>query len=334
MLAVTFIASPSGRVAKLLTHLRALPAPIYGLGSLALLFALILALGWGAADDTDVSRTYVNGVGWLAWRTTAALAIAAFLLLFGKGVRFLVYRHEYDLPASSERVRAYGVVAALAIATAISVSAFGTEPWRLQIPVTHIAWRTRAVLYIGLASTVPWFVITWLCHDRCRPQQQRPWNSADKLTFDQLERLWDVLVYCLRTFAIGVTSAMLTTGALRFAFLEAQPQCDPGYKGQRPCTQDFPAVDVLLFGAAFAIAGSAVALPLILSWRGEAASWVEQQAGPPPEPPTEDWLADRNRLAAMLHLNTPILREPLTLLGILTPLVTSLLAAFLPQLGG
>jgi hypothetical protein len=334
MIAVKSIASPSGPVAKLFTHFRALPAPIYGLGSLALLFAIILALGWGAALGTDVSRAYVDGVGWLTWRTTAALAISAFLLLFGKGVRFLVYRREYELPASRKRVRTYSVVAALAIATTIGVSAFGTEPWRLQMPVSHIAWRTRAVLYIGLSSAVPWFVLTWLCHDRCRPQEQRPWNSADKLTFDQLERLWDVLVYCLRAFAIGVTSAMLTAGALRFAFLEAQPQCDPGYKGQTPCAEDFPAVDVLLFGAAFAIAGVAVALPLIVSWRGQAASWVEQQAGPPPEPPTEDWLADRDRLAAMLHLNTPILREPLALLSILTPLVTSLLAAFLPQLGG
>ncbi len=35
----------------------------------------------------------------------------------------------------------------------------------------------------------------------------------------------------------------------------------------------------------------------------------------------------------LLHLNTPILRNPLTLLSVFTPLISSTLAAFLPQLG-
>jgi hypothetical protein len=44
--------------------------------------------------------------------------------------------------------------------------------------------------------------------------------------------------------------------------------------------------------------------------------------------------ADRAHLEAVLHLDVALLRNPLTVLSILAPLVTSLLAVFIPQLAG
>jgi len=41
----------------------------------------------------------------------------------------------------------------------------------------------------------------------------------------------------------------------------------------------------------------------------------------------------RARLEKLLHLDVPLLRNPLTALSVFTPLVTAALAAFIPQLG-
>ena len=49
---------------------------------------------------------------------------------------------------------------------------------------------------------------------------------------------------------------------------------------------------------------------------------------------TKDVAESRARLESLLGLDVTLIRNPLTLLTVLTPLVTSLLAAFLPELGG
>ena len=77
-----------------------------------------------------------------------------------------------------------------------------------------------------------------------------------------------------------------------------------------------------------------VALPLIVAWRAQALAWVlRQEPSPAGAVPTEEWTQESNRLRDLLGLNTPLLRDPLTLLSVFAPIVTSTLAAFLPELG-
>src|SRR5687768_1648803 len=91
-----------------------------------------------------------------------------------------------------------------------------------------------------------------------------------------LQLLWNRLMTCIGTFAIGVVAALLTSGALRFALLEAHPNCGDKFKPewQRPngpvCGEDFPASTVLLYGAAFALFLLLIALPPVISWRDHA----------------------------------------------------------------
>ena len=89
----------------------------------------------------------------------------------------------------------------------------------------------------------------------------------------------------------------------------------------------------LLYGAVFALLGLAVALPLVWAWRSQAKAWLAAKSGDPADIATKEWVEERDRRAGLLNLDTPILRNPLTVLSVLTPLATSLLAAFLPQLG-
>jgi hypothetical protein len=88
---------------------------------------------------------------------------------------------------------------------------------------------------------------------------------------------------------------------------------------------DFPPQNVLLYGAVFAILLALITVPLVVSWRSRALRLVEVVA---PAPSTE-----REALEARLQLNLPLLRNPLTALNVFAPLITSVLAAFVPQLG-
>ena len=325
-------------------------APVYTLSAVGLIVVVTAALGWGASPppparpplpDPVTSAEFAASVGWLTWRVVAALSVTVFVGLFLGGIWRLVKRADYDLEATNTRVASYTVIAGLTVATGIAgvVVGGGRNP---DLPIAHLAWRTRSVLFTGLVAAIPWFVIAWLCQDRCRAVGHRPWNDASNtglLSFEQLTRLWSVLVSVVGAFALGVTGALFTSGALRFAFLEAHPECNPGYDpatGVPPnlrCVNDFPAINVLLYGAVFALLGLAVALPLVWAWRSQAKAWVAATLGDPEDVPTEDWVAKRDRLEGLLNLDTPILRNPLTVLSVLTPLATSLLAAFLPQLG-
>jgi hypothetical protein len=68
-----------------------------------------------------------------------------------------------------------------------------------------------------------------------------------------------------------------------------------------------------------------ITLPLVASWRSRALRLVEVVA-PAPSP-------ERTALESRLRLDLPLLKNPLTALNVFAPLVTSVLAAFVPQLG-
>jgi hypothetical protein len=150
-------------------------------------------------------------------------------------------------------------------------------------------------------------------------------GEAIRSTVDQLQRLWRLMTQCVTAAAISVVVAIVTAGALRAAFLSYAP-------GR---ADDFPASNVLLYGALFAVLQTAIGLPLVVSWRARARELVERAYPLPIDgQPTEGWLGDRRRMETLLHLNVSLLRNPLAALSVLAPLATSALAVFIPQLGG
>ena len=326
-----------------------LPSPAYSVAVLAVLVGVVALLDVsarphagappaGLGQPVGAESAIAFSDAWLTWRAVAAVAIVIFV--FGLLSGIVLLRRSVQsrvLPASSLRVGCYLAVPAMLVVTAITmlVAAGGRNP---DLPVHLLAWRTRTVLFTGLVSVVPWMALAWLCQDRSRPRDYRPWGASDpELEFDGLSRLWRLITMCIGAFAVGVAAAVLTSGALRFAFLAARPQCGPGYTPPAgaepaPCVEGFPAVNVLLYGAAYAVIGLALAVPLIATWRASAFAWVERCRPTDSSSAADSWIQERHRLYDLLHLNTPILRNPLTLLSVFTPLISSTLAAFLPQL--
>jgi len=128
---------------------------------------------------------------------------------------------------------------------------------------------------------------------------------------------------CVTAAAVTVVVAIATGGALRAAFVAYAPDR----------AAEFPGSYVLLFGALFAVLQAAIGLPLVVSWRARARDLVERaypvRLG---GQPTDAWVTGRAQLEALLHLDVALLRNPLTALSILAPLVTSVLAVFIPGL--
>ena len=323
------------------------PAPLLGLGFLGVIAAGIALLSIGERSSADGSGEFVTTVTWVAWKFVASLSIAMFGLLFIQGVRLLRNPTQWGLPATSPRTRAYVVVAA------VSASLLAIVQWKfgeaVPVPVAEMGWRSRAVLYAGLLGSVPWLTIVWLAYDTCRALDRVEAGQigahahAQALAhhLDRLVDLWRLLLATAGAFATGVVAAIVTAGALRSAAVVAHDQCvarqpapASGAAGVA-CAEAFPASNVLLYGAVFAFLLSVMAAPLGAAWRARAMEFVDD-CHPLPENgrPTAEWIEGRDRLSSVLHLDQSIVRNPLTALSVFVPLLASLLAQFVPQLGG
>ncbi|TDU88015.1 hypothetical protein EV138_1554 [Kribbella voronezhensis] len=320
---------------------RRLGAPVLTIGTVALLFAVAAALGMDDSTGTKDSNAFVSSVPWVVWRMVAAAAILLFLGMLMTAARVLGDGSDWGLVATPRRRWTYVAVAATAIAVffALLSLAGGRFP---DVPVKDLVVRLRAVLLAGMIAAVPWLALVWLAHETCHALQDRiaelaPIRKAPgevvasgiesakyRDLIAQLLNLWKLLLLCVGGFALGVIAAIVTSGALRAAFLAAHPER----------ADEFPAVNVLYYGALFAVLLSVLAVPLAASWRSCARGVVEQAYPLPADgQPTEEWVSSRSRLEALLHLDVSLLRNPLTALTILSPLLTGALAAFIPELG-
>ncbi len=315
--------------------------PIVTLLALVGLFGTTFLLGLSAATGSRQSRLLTTSVPWLVWKVVGAIAVVVFVVLFAYSIRILRRAEDWGLTASARRTRGYLGAAVLVVAAiAVVILLSGGS---LAIPVNGLIIRTRAVLAVGMIMSVPWLALVWLaqaeCHDLARgladpsdeaPGQGLPLDALAALAAlpgalsARMLLLWRLLVTCVTAFAIAVVAAIVNSGALRASFLQAHP-------GR---SAEFPPANVLFYGAFFAIILSVITIPLVAAWRSCAFALIDRTHPLPADgQPTEEWVSGRARLEKLLHLDVPLLRNPLTALSVFVPLITAALAAFIPQLG-
>jgi hypothetical protein len=214
----------------------------------------------------------------------------------------------------------YSAAAVVLIAATFLFLVFGvpkTEKWPASL---HITPRTLGVaITIGLAA-IPWLVLVWLLQDRLKAYAKQ----ADPASTRELRHLWDSLYAIVLAFAVFVVLALVPTGGLRVAYF-AGPK-DPAADKQGA---EFPASDVLLYGAFFAVLLSAIALPMVAAHRTAARRRLDASLSDPPKKDDKDAVEWQETL---LHLDIGVLRSPITALTVFTPLITAALAAYLPDL--
>lgn len=307
--------------------------PTLTIGSLLLLWLAGLIVGYAADDGTAASERFVGSVEWSTWVFLAGASVAVFAVMLVLGLRAIIRPSPDWGLASAPAARRYGYLASAALfMAALIVVTLAGEPWpaAADLPVQHPTWRTRGVLITGYLAAIPWLTLVWLAHAECARLKaaivdRHPDETTKSIqeTVKHLSQLWRLMTYGVTAAAISIVIAIVTAGALRAAFIAHAPDR----------AGEFPGSVVLLFGGLFAVLQAAIGLPLVASWRARARDLVEQ-AHPLPEDgrPTESWVADRARLEALLHLDVPLLRNPLAALSIFVPTITSLLAVFIPDL--
>ena len=300
--------------------LERLAAPLTTFVSVGAVVAVFVLLGFrdhvGADDGASFS------VAWTAWRLCGALAIAVFVVALLVGARLLTEPSRWGLSTVTDRRQLYLLIAVGAVVLLTVLKAFGAT-FSPASPVNELGIRTNAVLFAGLAAATPWLVLVWLGLDAARALDVVRLAESPHDGLESLLQLRGLLIGSAGAFSVGVVAALLTSGALRNAMLAYDPDRD-----------DFPASSVLLYGAVFAIVLTILTLPFASVWRSRAKGFVDEVFALPKDGKiTEAWVTDRERLEHLLRIDVGLLRSPLTALNVFAPLVTSLLAAFVPQLG-
>lgn len=303
-----------------------------------------------------------KGVGereWRAWIATTSLGLSLAILLAIHGwvrLRRLPTQLPDEAKITEEVMRVHGRMAMLwVIVLAVTVSLLVSDPrkWPQAMEV-----RLLIVSTIGVFCAAPWVAITWLCHQATWPYWLKPHElmaaqtgaagsastqapsiqassthgtgaAAVDAQIAVLQQIWSHIVGVALAFSGLVAVALIPTGALRNLYLSQATDDKDSLRAS------FPSSDVLLYGGLWSLVAGLVVIPLVFSWRAAAQSAVDKRY--PPNSTTADKPGDvtaRGALQSMLNLNSGILRNPLTVLTIATPLVTAAIAAFVPEIGG
>lgn len=318
-----------------------IPPPVLSMIVLGLAFGFAALIGMDASTGTAESRAFAHGVPWTVWRAMAGTSLVVFAVLTVQAIRILQHPAKWGFYPPPGRARRY-LLCAIAGTIAGGVYALVFPPPGPRVPVHYLDARTGIVLVAALLAAIPWLTIVWLAHAECRDLKNGVGRRASarqgheyadameeetvdpesfRLAVAQLEGLWRLLLTCAGAFALGVVAAVASAGALRGAFVAAYPDRH----------DEFPPANVLLFGGLFTLGLSVIAVPMAVAWRHRAQQLVEHACPLPPDGrPTAGWTEERERVEHMLHLDTPFVRNPLTLISVTAPLLVSALAAFLP----
>jgi hypothetical protein len=194
-----------------------------------------------------------------------------------------------------------------------------------QVPLDHVLLRTRALVALGLIAAAPIVVTLWLITERVRW-----WRTVLESVpehpgacVEELRGLWRYLLRALVAASVVVSAGVVTAGAQRNALIAYDP-------GRWEAV--FPASALALYGGVFTAAFAGVYLPALVSWRSRGQQLV-RVLHPVPEDgrPSTEWLATQAALERVIGLQGAVQQRLSGVLVVLGPLLTSLLAGFVPQ---
>ena len=308
------------------------PSPNPAVTTIGLVVCVAAAAGllrWLVQLGPGTDQALADSGPFRAWVGVAALATVAFSVTFVNGFR---ETRTESLRSSSPSLRFYGlsfVVFAVVVVSILLVGGGGGP----EVKIDYWTPIRSVLLLLGCAAAGPWIVLVWASHGSLRQNRseitQLPAAASPQAGgSDPLDAMLFVLldVRLVIAKAIGhllviVLGATLLSGALHSALV-------PDFVTE----DDFPETTVVAYGAFFTIMLALAVLPLMSAWRW-TANMLLAQAYPLHIRATAEDEAARTRLSSALDINGSLFRSPVALGSILAPLITSLLAVFIPQLG-
>lgn len=263
------------------------------------------------------------------WAATATLSSALWIASLGWGITTI-----RTLPASWRRGRKWWL-ASVASYAVFMLAAGGmldrvSRGTSFQVPIRHFPVVISALTAAGAVAAAPWVLSVWLAHEKAKraaEEETFPDGAADPAAtaaaITSVLTVWRVIERSGLALSLIVSTSVFTTGALRLALI--------GSGVVEP--DDFPPVFVLGYGAFIATVLVAILLPLVLTWRTWALALVEQ-ALPPPNSGLlgEELIAARTRMEEQLHVDA-LVRNPIALLSVLSPLATAVVTTLVPSGG-
>ncbi len=171
-------------------------------------------------------------------------------------------------------------------------------------------------LYLGNQRT---HLVTRLHELKEKISQGRELPSGDEIVSTLRECRLNLL-HCVAGVGAIITGAVLAVAALRAAIHAA---------GLPVSRYPFPATWLLFLGAYFTAVLALIAVPAFISWRSLAMAYVARiYAVPADGRLPENWAAGRSGLKRLLHVERVPIEVAANLLGLLAPLLTAILGAF------
>ncbi|MEU2624295.1 hypothetical protein ABZ642_40345 [Streptomyces sp. NPDC007157] len=291
----------------------------------ALVFnGLVLFAQLNSRDDVFVDH------GFRFWAAMATFSFVVWIALLGRGITAI-----RAFPASWRRGRRWWLaslasyaVLMLAASTMLGGVSRGNS---FEVPIRHFPALISVLTAAGAAAAAPWVLSVWLAQESAKKaagQETSPDGAADPAAIaaavTDVLIVWRVIERSGLALSLIVSTSAFNTGALRLALI--------GSGAVKP--DDFPPAFVLGYGAFVAAVLVAILLPLVLIWRTRAFALVEQ-ALPAPDSGLlgEDLIAARTRMEAQLHVDAGFLRNPMTILSVLSPFATALVTTLVPNGG-
>lgn len=306
--------------------------------SVGIAFIGLFYVGTGSSGLTSTRE-------WGVWCSAAALGIGLGVMLAYRAVLALG-----QLPALCDlgirrRLRYLGGAFVVLVVVFLFLGTLTTSgrDWPTDM---HMPVRLFVVSISVAATAIPWLALVFAVHRglstwRGRLSACSVDEVASETALGAYLQLLDVLTASLMAFGVYISVALIPTGALRSLWLAYADSvgCNESESCEgRPSTSQvadqFPASDILLYGGFFAIVLGGVTVPVLAAWRATGRMVVDESF--PLRQASEvdgKWVEGRKALEAVLHLDMGLLRNPLTVFSVFAPLITSLLAAFIPELG-
>ena len=323
-------------VPKSQSHERGLPS----LAVLATIGAFGLAAGWlngriltGASGAVT---TFRHSSWYTVWSALGALAVALWLVLGCITLRWLWWLSREEGGTRSVCVRrilwpalGYAVYGAVVSGLAAYLSNL-TSPQGSVAPLADFTLRVNLFGTAAVFGSVPSAVSLWIIRRRVR---FLPAHYNDDLPggFEEFRIFQQKNQRSLSVLSVVIATAVFQTSALRNALLES---------GTRTAV-NYPTQFVFLYGLIFAVAIAIIYLPSELALR-EAGLALQTMAVEGPRSTTlrqsgdavESWLEQvdqRDRIGKVLGLDAPLFARVQTSLGLLSPLLASLIGTLLPH---
>ena len=275
-------------------------ATIAALAGAGVVLAIVQwALGLGGHTATARSPEY------LTWAACVSIGVVIYWHVFARTRRHV---HAPSRTALVISVAAYVLVAVLVHVLLTGRGPAGTLP--------TVPWVMRPLYLVAEFCAAPAVLTLWLTRPRLERTPLREVGALDGLLTIRTD-----IGRSLTGLSIIVSSGLINTAVLRHAHVA---------HGLDPAL--FPTTAVLAYGAALSGIVAVIYIPAFLTWRERALALIDT-VYPVPEDgrPTEEWSAGRARLTELLSPEASVGKTVRAALGVLAPLLTGLLAYYLPQ---